>query len=212
MRWTKQAILAAILAVILVSPAMAGPVSDKLSGEELARAKKGEVITHETLTKNHEDGFAAAYGVIRFQDPQEFWNVMGDFEHFPDFVPKIEKASVIKQKGRQTLVEFHMDGTIETLIYSCIHTQSEDNLRVDWTLDKQRPHVRYKVNDGYWLLEQLEPGVWLVEYNMTASFDFGILTKAANKVVNTMVKDDLPNVVGNVRKRIESGGAWKISD
>lgn len=212
MRWIGKAVLTAILLAILASPAAAGPVSNKLTSAELARVKAGEVIIHETLTKNHEDGYAAAFGIIHFQDPQAFWDVAGDFGHFPEFIPKIEKATLIKQVGKQSLVEFYLDGTIETLIYSCVHTISEDNLRVDWTLDKSRPHVRYKVNDGYWQLEQLAPGLWLTEYNMTVSFDFGILTKAANKIVNTMVKEDLPNVMGNTRKRIESGGVWKKSN
>jgi len=201
------ALLVGSVCLLLAGAASAGPVSDKLTAEELAKIKAGGIVAKDTLQEGPA-GYAVAFGIMKFKSVEEFWTVTMDYEHYVDFFPKVKYCTVIKKTQSQSLAEFGVDLGVTTAVYTGINTIAGDRQRMDWTMDKSRPHKFFSACDGWWILEELEPGVWLVEYKMDVKLDFGVLSKAANKAVAAMAKKDLPRVIENVGKRIESGGTW----
>lgn len=207
MRLSFTAVLALVMCLALGAAAQAGLVSDKLTPEELAKVKNGEIITRTQLNDTSTKGVSTAYLLVRCT-PEEFWFTVMDYDHYVDFYPRLIKAIVHKKTTRQSQVTYFFDATAATMEYTLIGTVADDRLRQDWTLDKSKPHKYFKVNEGYWILEQLEPGVLLIEYGAIVELDLGVMTKVATKIVNALTTDDLPASMECTRKRVESGNTW----
>jgi len=201
-----------LLAAVLVCStlAQAGPVSAKLKADELARVKKGEIILKNIIDEQTQKGYGSAFAVYK-GTKDEFWKVILDYEHYLDIYPRLKKVTPISKTADTYLVEFYLDASIKTIIYTTINKLSADKSKVSWTLDPNRPHEYLKRTDGYWQLEELEPGLLLAEYRVEVELDMGtgVIASLVNRVVRAMSKDDLPEVMDCTRKRLESGGTWK---
>lgn len=199
-----------LLAFILLfaGSTLAGPISDKLTAAELAKVKAGEIISKNEIDNASQKGYGVAYGAIK-GSPEDLWKLIMDTGSYMEFYPRLNAVNCLKKTNSQALIEFHMDATATEMIYTTINTIAADRLRMDWTLDKSSPHKYLKLSDGYWMAEPIDGGLMLVEYKVIVELDLGILTKVAEKIVNTMAKDDLPEVVLATKKRIESGFTWK---
>jgi len=189
------------------STVLAGPISEKLTAAELAKVKGGEIIAKNEIDHASQKGYGVAYGVIK-GTPENLWKLIMDTDAYLSFYPRLNAVQCIKKTNSQALIEFHMDATATEMVYTTINTIAADRLRMDWTLDKSRPHKYLKLSDGYWMTEPIDGGLMLVEYKVIVELDLGILTKVAEKIVNAMAKDDLPEVVLATKKRIESGFTW----
>jgi len=207
MRKQVMTMLIAGLLLMLAANAWAGPISKRFSEAEMARLKNGEILIENNIDPGGTKGNSLAWMVVKGTNDQ-FWKTIFDFEHYLEIYPRLKRVEVIKLTEKQSLVEFDMDATIDVMTYSVIGTLAEDRMRQDFNLDKSRPHKYFTSNEGYWLLEELEPGVLLVEYKVSVVLDLGVLSKVATKVVNVFAKDDLPEMMECTRKRIESGGTW----
>jgi ribosome-associated toxin RatA of RatAB toxin-antitoxin module len=200
-------VLAFVFAFTVAAAYAEGPVSSLLTPAELAKVKAGQIVVKNKIDKNSEQGSGAAYGVIK-GTPEDFWKVIFDHEHYMEFYPRLKGVTVVERDKSHAVISFKMDATIKTLDYTTAATVTPDRLRMDWVQDDSRPHKYFKKNDGYWQLEQLEPGLLLVEYKVLVALDLGPFSGVASKIVNMMAKDDLPDVVECTRKRVESGGTW----
>jgi len=202
--------LAALLVLALsFGTAQAGAISDRLNDSEKARLENREVICRSAVSADGAKCKANAFAVVQVSSKDDVWKVLQDHEHLPEFMPRLTKTVCLKQTTAQSLVEFEMDATIAKLNYTLIRTLSADRTRLDWVLDRSRPHKYFKVNEGYYQLEELAPGRYLIEYMALVEMDLGVLSKVAAKVTADMTGEDLPSVLDGVRKRIESGGVWK---
>ena len=85
---------------------------------------------------------------------------------------------------------------------------NKDKTRLDFGLQMDQPHKRFKTMGGYWEIEVLEPGLLLAEYKVDVALDIPMIGGLITKVVNAMAGDDLPDMLISVRKRIDSGGTW----
>jgi len=206
---TRIAGIIFFLMLLLPAAAAAQAPSAKLTAEESAQVRRGEIVVKNQLDRETAKGYGVAFGVLHLSSPEDFWSVLWDYAQYPDFFPRILAAREIRKTDRQSQVEYDTDAGILTLTHTNIHTIADDRLRLDYVLDKSRPHRYVRVHDGHWLLEQLEPGLWLLEYKMVLEFDFGVLSKTANRAVIARAETDLPDALRCVRRRVESGGAWK---
>jgi ribosome-associated toxin RatA of RatAB toxin-antitoxin module len=203
-------VLVCLWAFLVLGVALAladGPVSSQLTANEMAQVKSGQIVVKNKIEKGADQGYGVAYGIIK-GTPEDFWKVIFDHEHYMDFYPRLKGVTIVERTKSKAVISFKMDATIKTLDYTTIGTVTDDRLRMDWVQDETRPHKFFKKNDGYWQLEQLEPGVLLVEYKVLVALDLGPFSGVASKIVNMMAKDDLPDVVDCTRKRVESGGTW----
>lgn len=195
--------------VLPLGTAGAGPISERLNAAEKARIDNREVVSRSEVSPDGAKCKAFAFAAINIASKDEVWKILLDHEHLPEFMPRLNKSVCLKQTATQSQVEFELDASIATLTYTLIRTLSADRTRLDWTLDRSRPHKYFKVNEGYYQLEEVAPGKYLIEYMTQVEMDLGVLSKVATKVTADMTGEDLPGVVDGLRKRIESGGVWK---
>jgi ribosome-associated toxin RatA of RatAB toxin-antitoxin module len=203
----RRVFVVAIFLLGFAAIASAGPISGKLTPAELAKIKNGEIIVKNNIDTKTDSGTGVAFGVIK-GSVEEFWKVIFDHEHYMDFYPRLEGVRVIKRDKKIAVIEFDMDATLKTITYTTAATVSDDRMRMDWVLDATRPHKYFKKNGGYWQLEKLDDNTLLVEYSVDVALDFGPFSSVATKVVNSMAKDDLPDVIVCTRERVQSGGTW----
>ena len=186
----------------------AGPVTSKLSAAELAKVKNGEVVLKNVIDPQTNKGYGSGFCLYHGTKDQ-FWKVIFDYEHYLDIYPRLKKVTVISRTSNKAVVDFQMDASLTTLNYTTINLLSADQTKLTWTTDMTRPHKYFKRNDGYWLLEEIGPGLIVAEYRVEVELDLGILSNVVGKIVQSMSRDDLPDVMISTRKRMESGGTWK---
>jgi ribosome-associated toxin RatA of RatAB toxin-antitoxin module len=135
--------------------------------------------------------------------------VIFDYDHYLDIYPRLKKVTLLSHVGNVYTAEFLLDASLTTLTYTTINTLAADKMRMSWVTDMNRPHKYFKRNDGYWQLEEVGPGQLVGEYHVEVELDLGIFTGIVSKIVRSMSRDDLPDVMVSTRKRMESGGTWK---
>ncbi len=204
-------LLLIILVVSFSSTARAGIVSDKLTPSELAKVKAGEIVLKNVMDEKTRSGHGVAYGVYKCTR-EEFWKVIFDYDNYDKVFPRIKSVKLVEKTQDQFLTDFALDATLTTLKYTSYNRPTKDGARLDFGLEKSRPHKYFKEMEGYWQLETLEDGRLLAEYKVTVALDIPMIGKLLTKVVNAMTGKDLPNVLKAVRKRIESGGTWTLKD
>lgn len=211
MKSAIRVLIIASVVFIFATSAFAGKVSSKLTADELAKVKAGEIVLKNDLSEKTQSGSGIAFGTFKVSK-EEFWKVIYDYPNYKDIFPRIEYAKIIEKNDDQFLTDFAMDATLATLKYTSWNRPSKDGNRLDFGLVKDRPHKYFKEMNGYWQLEELEGGLILAEYKVNVELDVPVIGKMLTKIVNSMAGKDLPTVLKAVRKRAESGGTWKLSD
>ena len=197
------------LMCLIASAAFGGPVSDKLTPEELERVKAGEVILKNDISEKCKAGEGVAFGVYRCS-LDEFWKVVFDYPNYKDIFPRIVYAR-IRPEGKTDhffLTDFSIDATLAKIEYVSFNKLSQDRMRLDFGLDEKFPHKYQKEMNGYWQLEKLGENVYLAEYKVHVALDIPLIGGMVNKIVAAMSGKDLPDVLVSIRKRIDSGGTW----
>ena len=123
---------------------------------------------------------------------EEFFDIIQDFEKYPEFLAEVKECRVVEDQGNRKRVEYTVS-VIKNFSYSI------------WvTLD--RPHSLkwefasgdvFKVNNGAWTLKD-EAGKCRASYQVEAKFGLfvpGPITKA-------LVSVNLPNMMSSFHKRI----------
>jgi hypothetical protein len=82
-----------------------GPTGKALQKDEIARLGKGEILTALIDDPANPVKKGVAVGVVD-GPPEKVFATVGDYEHFTDFMPYIEKAVVDKRDGRTSTVSY----------------------------------------------------------------------------------------------------------
>ena len=124
---------------------------------------------------------------------EEFFNVVTDYEKYPEFLQEVNDSKVIKQEGNKKLVEFEVQ-VIKNFKYRLWLTEEKPN-KVDWTLDSGDV---FKVSNGSWLLED-EAGKCRATYKVEAKFKVFVPGPIGKALVNV----NMPNMISSYHKRIK---------
>jgi|YelNatPaOPRAMG01_1025707.scaffolds.fasta_scaffold132013_1 uncharacterized protein YndB with AHSA1/START domain len=180
---------------------------NKLSPLEKEKLQKGEVIYKSVKTADAEgkiSGYGQSMAIIK-SPIDKCWQIFTQFDKQAEYFPRKTVSQVIEQKPGFALVqkEFKFFGV--RVRYVNQYKIDEKNYRIDFEMDKSKPHD-IKDTAGFFLFEKLGSNQTLFVYGVTRT-DTGIAMPGF--VQEYIAKRDLPAVAENVRKRIESGGAWK---
>ena len=213
-------VCAAILCLLLVTPMSAlsgdGPqparptpeksVLDRFSPEQRQKLTAGEAVFEHVESKEPDgstQGHGQASALIK-APTVECLRLFCEFDKHYQFFPRNKTSKVVESSETQFLVykvyTFYMMNVEYTIVYSI----APGTGRVDYHLDLSRPH---DIDDaaGFFHFERVDDRRTLLTYAATR-VDTGIKVPAfIRKYVTTR---DLPAVVMNVKKRIESGGTW----
>ena len=128
--------------------------------------------------------------------PEKFFEVIADFEKYPEFIPEVKRAKVLEKKGNKLKVEYEVS-VIKTIRYTLELTLEPPN-RLSWTLAEKG---FFKQNDGAWELKSIDGGK-RTEATYTVEIAFGILVPKA--IIKTLVSQNLPQMLKRFKERAES--------
>jgi coenzyme Q-binding protein COQ10 len=124
---------------------------------------------------------------------QEFFNIISDYEHYPEFLAEVKSCRVIEKRDKQKLVEFNVS-LIKNFSYRLWMSENPPK-SVSWILDSGD---LFKVSTGSWELSE-EAGRTKALYTVDAKFKVFVPGPIAKALVNV----NLPNMMSSYHKRVK---------
>jgi ribosome-associated toxin RatA of RatAB toxin-antitoxin module len=137
-----------------------------------------------------------AQRTITFNAPiEKCWAVISDYERYPDFLPEVRKIRTFNRRGNEVDVQYEAE-VVKVIKYT-VHMKEEGPTRLSWSyIDGEF----MKDNKGGWLLEDQGNGTTRATYSIEV--EVGLLVPKS--IVNALVDTQLPRLLENFKKRIES--------
>jgi len=128
--------------------------------------------------------------------PEKFFEVIADFEKYPEFVPEVKKVRVLEKKGNKLKVEYEVF-MIKNIKY-VLDLTLEPPTRLSWTLAEKG---FFKQNDGGWDLKAAGGGK-KTEATYSVEVAFGLLVP--KPIIKALVGQSLPQMLRRFKERAES--------
>jgi len=127
--------------------------------------------------------------------PAAFFEVIRDYEHYPDFLSDMESVRILSREDGVSDVEFTLN-VIKRVTYTLRLTERPPDQGLSWELVSGM----FKSNSGGWSLEALAGGRTRATYEVEVSV--GIFVPGA--IVNRLVGKTLPATLQAFKARAES--------
>lgn len=124
--------------------------------------------------------------------PEEFYQIVSDYEKYPEFLSEVKDTKILKSEGGKKLVEFQVS-VIKDFSYK-LWISEEPNKKISWVFDSGDI---FKVSNGHWILED-EAGKTRATYWVEAKFNMFV----PGPIAKALVSVNLPNMVAAYEKRI----------
>ena len=124
---------------------------------------------------------------------EQLFNIISDYEKYPDFLTEVSKCSVIENNGNEKVVEFSVS-VIKNFTYRLKMTEDANN-KLSWEFDSGEI---FKVSNGSWELSE-EDGKTTAKYAVEAKFKGFV----PGPIAKALVSVNLPNMMASYHKRIE---------
>lgn len=178
-----------------------------LSEPELAMALAGKVPSRtETFTAPNGKSSGRGVAAIVIEKPiAEVWTAMIRYDDKAEYQPRVQKVSVLDRKPDQLKVRMQLDASVTTIYYTGIYKLDHEAHKISWTLDKSAPDNNIADTEGSYQLAAVDSIRTLVVYRSWV--DSG--RSVPRFIQNYVARRSLPDLLGALKKRIESGGVWK---
>ena len=198
--------VASIVAALAAAPAFAGEW--ETLGEDEKRQLQGGEILCRTVARDVGEGKIEGYmqSIVKIDASLDrSWELFTQFERHSEFLPRQTGSVVVEKTPRSVFVLKKFSFFGRKVDYVIEYRIDAEGHRIDYELDRSRPH---DIEDaaGYFVFEAISPDTSLMAYGITR-LDTGM--PIPGFIQKHLQKRDLPGVVENVKKRIESGGTWK---
>ncbi len=133
---------------------------------------------------------------IVFNAPVEkCFEIISDYERYPEFLPEVKKLRTSNRKGNE--VDVHYEAEVVKVIKYTLHLKEEKPTKVSWSFIEGE---FMKDNKGGWLLEDQGNGTTKATY----SIEVAVGPLVPKTILNALVDSQLPKLLENFKKRIES--------
>ncbi len=137
---------------------------------------------------------AAQDSIIINVPKEKFFEVITDFEKYPEFIPEMKSAQVVEHKDNEYIVDFTV--TLIKKIDYRLKLIAHPYTKLEWNLVKGF----FKKNYGYWEIEELGPEQIKATYYV--ELEMGMLVP--KKILNELAQIGLPRMLKNFKERAES--------
>lgn len=196
-----------IASMIILITAPGPSVRAEFTKDEFARMKNGEILFDgrfvETAEKVQKGEFIARIYIKA--DRKAVWEVVRDYENMEEYTPRLQKATILKKEGETYYLKYDIKILWFDITYYPVVHGTELYRRIDWETDLTQDND-IAGTTGYWLLEDAPDGSGTI-LNYVSYVDIGFLVPLV--LAKVVAKKNLSDVIGNMKKRIESGGTWK---
>lgn len=125
--------------------------------------------------------------------PQEFFNILKDYEKYPEFLKEVKSCTVLEDKGKEKLVEYKVSVVKD---FSYVNQQFENEPQtIHWKF------VRgdlFKKMEGGWKLDEVD-GKTKATYIIRAEFSLFV----PNMLVKTVLSANLPAMMNAYHQRVK---------
>jgi len=187
------------------------PLPD-LTLERYEEIRRGEILVFEETFESEDgkdSGRAKAYAYFAHPWPA-IWATLTDYDKQREYMPRLTTSQLIRREGNQVWVSFEMEVLWVDLAWVIKYEKDRRAHRIHFALD----HAYREVNtiddtQGSWELIPVEgSNATVVVYRLFVDTGYAV----PDFVMSFLTRRDLPNVLGNLRKRVDSGGSWKKGD
>ena len=121
------------------------------------------------------------------------------------YVPNKIQSKIVNKNGNKLLIsnEYRYYGI--TSKYHSIFTIDQKNYRIEYEVDKSKPHD-VEDNTGFYQLEKIDEKTTLVTYGSTKLV---VKIIVPDVIKNYLLGKSLPAMAINIKKYIESNGKWR---
>ena len=131
--------------------------------------------------------------VIR-ASPEKVFEVISDFEKYPEFLPEVKQVKVETTQGNTRDVTYTIDIKAKLITYTLRHTPKPPH-ELSWTFVRGE---MMKGNDGAWVLKPVAEGT-----EATYKIDLRLGALVPSMVERKLAEQSLPGLLENFKKRIE---------
>ena len=127
--------------------------------------------------------------------PDKLFDVICDYEKYPEFLPEVKKVVVNAGQGAIKEVTYTVDIKAKVISYTLKHTGDRPS-KVSWTMIKGE---MMKGNDGTWLLKPSANGGTEATYNI----DLKLSSLVPSFIEKALAEQQLPTLLANFKARAE---------
>lgn len=127
--------------------------------------------------------------------PQEFFDIVVDYEKYPDFLAEVKACKVLKNEGDSKLVDYKVS-VIKAMQYQ-LKTKEKAPSSVTWEF---AGGDAFKTMNGSWKIEEAAGGKCKVTYAVDATFKIFV----PGPVAKTLLNVNLPAMISAYHKRIKT--------
>jgi ribosome-associated toxin RatA of RatAB toxin-antitoxin module len=138
----------------------------------------------------------ASRSIVVDVTPDELFDVIMDFEKYPEFLPEVKKAKVEAGQGSIKEVTYNVDIKAKVITYTLRHTADRPS-KLSWTMIKGE---MIKRNDGSWTLKAgPTPGTTEATYTI----DLKLSSLVPGFIEKALAEQSLPGLLQNFKNRAE---------
>ena len=126
--------------------------------------------------------------------PEKLFDVIVDYEKYPEFLPEVKKVKVEFGSGNVKEVTYTVDIKAKVITYTLKHTARPPD-QLAWTMVRGE---MMKGNDGAWELRKVPQGT-----EATYRIDLKLGALVPSMVERLLAEQSLPGLLANFKKRIE---------
>lgn len=128
--------------------------------------------------------------------PEKLFDVIADYEKYPEFLPEVKKVKVDAGQGSIKEVTYTVDIKAKVINYTLKHT-AEKPVKLAWTMIKGE---MMKGNDGTWVLK---PGAQPGTTEATYTIDLKLSSLVPGFIEKALAEQSLPALLNNFKNRAE---------
>jgi ribosome-associated toxin RatA of RatAB toxin-antitoxin module len=128
--------------------------------------------------------------------PDKFFDILVDYEKYPEFLPEVKKAKIDGGQGAIKEVTYTVDIKAKVITYTLKHTGDKPN-KLTWTMIRGE---MMKGNDGTWVLK---PGALPGSTDATYTIDLKLSSLVPGFIEKALAEQSLPGLLTNFKNRAE---------
>ena len=144
----------------------------------------------------------ASRSVVVNVPPEKMFDVITDYEKYPEFLPEVKGVKVQAGQGAIKEVTYQVDIKAKVITYTLKHT-AERPAKLSWTMVKGE---MMKGNDGAW---SLKPGAQPGTTDATYTIDLKLSSLVPGFIEKALAEQSLPGLLANFKARAEKLNSGK---
>ena len=153
-------------------------------------------------------GFTAGKGagvILIWRPISDVWATLAHYEDRAEYIPRLKKLKVLEQQPGRVRVWQEVDATVTTARFTAWYELDEKAHVIRWKLDPSATDNTLRDVDGAYTMVAVDDRRTLLSYRST----IGTALHVPRAIQAYMTRKSLPELLGNIKKRVESGGTWK---